>query len=132
MRGWAKSLDAAGAQEPGLREDSDRQRRSVRPFRRTAYLAARLLLPRPLLPHMMGATAELHFTGCATEADYQACLDAYSYPAVMLVAGLLTPEADDVPYRTSTSSTTSPRTSAKGAQASRSTRWNDSESSWTT
>ncbi|MFY4720706.1 squalene/phytoene synthase family protein [Streptomyces sp. LaBMicrA B280] len=167
MRGWTKSLDTAGVLEPGLREDYDRQRRSVRRFRRTAYLAARLLLPRPLLPHVMAATAvmhhgdnlldtgplaqraaawsswerqvrdalrtgtsdspvlrtlihtvsahprlhgivdgylatataELHFTGFATEADYQAYVDAYSYPAFMLVAGLLAPEADDVPYR---------------------------------
>nr|WP_145489851.1 MULTISPECIES: squalene/phytoene synthase family protein [Streptomyces] len=167
MRGWTKSLDAAGVREPGLRADHDRQRRAVRRFRRTAYLAARLLLPRPLLPHVMAATAvmhhgdnlldtgslpqreaawadwerqvrdalrtgtsdspllrtlvhtvaahprlgglvdtylttataEPHCTGFATEADYQAYVDAYSYPAFMLVAGLLAPEADDLPYR---------------------------------
>ncbi|MFH8337305.1 squalene/phytoene synthase family protein [Streptomyces sp. AM6-12] len=167
MRGWTKSLVAAGVREPGLRADYDRQRASVRRFRRTAYLAARLLLPRPLLPHVVAATAlmhhgdnlldtgplpqreaawatwerqvrdalrtgtsdspllrtlvhtasahprlgplvetylatataELRFTGFATEADYQAYVDAYSYPAFMLVAGLLAPEGDDLPYR---------------------------------
>ncbi|OIK26855.1 squalene/phytoene synthase family protein [Streptomyces malaysiense] len=167
MRGWTKSLDAAGVREPGLRRDYGRQRRSVRRFRRTAYLAARLLLPRALLPHVVAATAvmhhgdnlldtgplprreaawaswerqvrdalrtgtsdspllrtlahtvsvhprlgglvetylatataELRFTGLATEADYQAYVDAYSYPGFMLVAGLLAPEADDMPYR---------------------------------
>ncbi|MFJ5533437.1 squalene/phytoene synthase family protein [Streptomyces sp. NPDC093261] len=168
MRGWTKSLDAAGVREPGLREDYDRQRQLVRRFRRTAYLAARLLLPRPLLPHVVTATAvmhhgdnlldtgplsqretawaswerqvrealrtgtsdnsllrafvhtvsvhprlreivetylttataELRFAGFATEADYQAYVDAYSYPAFMLVAGVLAPEGDDLRYRT--------------------------------
>ncbi|WKE68698.1 hypothetical protein [Streptomyces sp. WP-1] len=50
MRGWTKSLDAAGVREPGLRADHDRQRRAVRRFRRTAYLAARPLLPAPCCP----------------------------------------------------------------------------------
>ncbi|UXY23009.1 squalene/phytoene synthase family protein [Streptomyces cynarae] len=167
MRGWRKSLDSAGVREPGLREDYDRQRQTVRRFRRTAYLAARLLLPRRLLPHVVAATAvmhhgdnlldtgplpqretawaswerqvrevlrtgssddpllralvhtasahpqlreimetylatataELHFAGFATEADYQAYVDAYSYPAFMLVAGLLAPEGDDLRYQ---------------------------------
>ncbi|MET9072991.1 hypothetical protein ABZX95_12585 [Streptomyces sp. NPDC004232] len=55
-----KSLNAAGVREPGLREDYDRQRQLVRRFRRTAYLAARLLLPRPLLAHVVAATAVMH------------------------------------------------------------------------
>ncbi|MGW1170799.1 squalene/phytoene synthase family protein [Streptomyces sp. NPDC002550] len=168
MRGWTKSLDAAGVREPGLRVDYNRQRQLVRRFRRAAYLAARLLLPPPLLPHVVAATAvmhhgdnlldtgplpqretawaawerqvrealrtgtgdnpllralvhtvaahpqlreivetyldtataELYFSGFATEADYQAYVDAYSYPAFMLVAGLLAPEGDDLRYRT--------------------------------
>ncbi|MGN5381335.1 squalene/phytoene synthase family protein [Streptomyces lasalocidi] len=168
MRGWTKSLDAAGVRDPGLRADYDRQRQLVRRFRRSAYLAARLLLPRPLLAHVVAATAvmhhgdnvldtgplpqreaawaswerqvrealrtrtsddsllrafahtvsahprlggivesylttataELRFTGFATEADFQAYVDAYSYPAFMLVAGLLAPEGDDLRYRT--------------------------------
>ncbi|MBA9049236.1 squalene/phytoene synthase family protein [Streptomyces murinus] len=167
MRGWTKSLDAAGVRDPGLRDDYGRQRQLVRRFRRTAYLAARLLLPRRLLPHVVAATAvmhhgdnlldagplaqretawaswerqvrealrtrtsdnsllrafahtvsahprlgdivetylatataELHFAGFATEADFQAYVDAYSYPAFMLVAGLLAPEGDDLRYR---------------------------------
>ncbi|WP_369392561.1 phytoene/squalene synthase family protein [Streptomyces sp. CG1] len=167
MRGWKKSLDAAGVREPGLRADYDRQRQLVRRFRRTAYVAARLLLPGQLLPHVVAmtavmhhgdnlldtgplpqreaawagweqrvrealktgtsdtpllralvhtvaarprlretveayletATAELHFTGFATEADYQAYVDAYSFPAFMLVADLLGPQDDDRRYR---------------------------------
>ncbi|MEU8972327.1 squalene/phytoene synthase family protein [Streptomyces monashensis] len=168
MRGWTKSLDAAGVRDPGLRADYDRQRQLVRRFRRSAYMAARLLLPPPLLVHVVAATAvmhhgdnlldtgplpqretawaswerqvhealrtrtsdnpllrafahtvsahprlggivetylttataELHFTGFTTEADFQAYVDAYSYPAFMLVAGLLAPEGDDLRYRT--------------------------------
>ncbi|OLZ63366.1 phytoene/squalene synthetase [Streptomyces sp. IMTB 2501] len=167
MRGWTKSLDAAGVRDPGLRADYDRQRRLVRRYRRTAYVAARLLLPGQLLAHVVAmtavmhhgdnlldtgplpqreaawtdweqrvrealktgtsdtpllralvhtvsvrprlretvetyletATAELHFAGFATEADYQAYLDAYSFPAFMLVADLLGPEDDDRRYR---------------------------------
>ncbi|MEV6834712.1 squalene/phytoene synthase family protein [Streptomyces sp. NPDC051133] len=159
MSAWTKSLDAAGVREPGVRRDYDAQRRLVRRYRRTAYLAARLLLPRHLLPHVVAATAlmhhgdnlldtgprprreaawaawerqvrealrtgtsedpllraflhtlsarprlrgtvetylstaaaELDFTGFATEADYQAYLDAYSLPAFLLVADLLGP-----------------------------------------
>ncbi|MEU4930909.1 squalene/phytoene synthase family protein [Streptomyces yokosukanensis] len=167
MRGWTKSLDAAGVREPGLRADYDRQRQLVRRYRRTAYLAVRLLLPSRLLPHVVAmtavmhhgdtlmdtgplpqreaawtgwerqvrealatgtsdvallrtlghtvsarprlretvaaylktATAELHFTGFATEADYQAYVDAYSFPAFMLIADLLGPQGDDREYR---------------------------------
>lgn len=50
--------------------------------------------------YLTTATAELHFTGFTTEADFQAYVDAYSYPAFMLVAGLLAPEGDDLRYRT--------------------------------
>ncbi|MFI5977259.1 squalene/phytoene synthase family protein [Streptomyces sp. NPDC051452] len=167
MSGWTKSLDAAGVREAGSRRDYDAQRRVVCRYRRTAYLAARLLLPRELLPHVVAATAfmhhgddlldtgplprraaawaswergvreamatgtsddpllrtlvhtvrarpslrgivedylstataELHFTGFPTEADFQDYVDAYAYPAFMLVAGLLAPEGDDARYR---------------------------------
>lgn len=167
MSGWKQSLNAAGIREPELRRDYDAQRQLVARFRRTSYLAARVLLPRPVLPHAVAATAvmhhgdnlldtgpkpqrvaawasweqqvrkaldtgvsdeplirallhtvavyprlravveeylstataELEFTGFATEADYQAYVDAYSLPAFMLVGELLGPEADDGRYR---------------------------------
>jgi phytoene synthase len=60
MSKWTKSLDAAGVRGPELRRDYGRQRESVRRFRRSAYLAARLLLPRDLLPHVVAATAVMH------------------------------------------------------------------------
>ncbi|WP_328505272.1 squalene/phytoene synthase family protein [Streptomyces sp. NBC_00391] len=167
MSVWKQGLDGAGVREPGLRRDYDRQRDLVARSRRTSYLAARLLLPRRVLPHVVAATAvmhhgddlldtgpkpqrasawasweqevrkaldtglsddpliralvhttgtyprlreaveeylstataELEFTGFATEADYQAYVDAYSLPAFMLVASLLGPEDDDGRFR---------------------------------
>ncbi|MEU7060681.1 squalene/phytoene synthase family protein [Streptomyces sp. NPDC046197] len=60
MSGWNQSLDAAGVREPRLRSDYGIQRRLVTRFRRTSYLAARLLLPRPVLPHVVAATAVMH------------------------------------------------------------------------
>ncbi|MEV0182077.1 squalene/phytoene synthase family protein [Streptomyces sp. NPDC050625] len=167
MSAWNESLDAAGIRDRQLRRDYDAQRELVARARRTAYLAARLLLPRPLLPHVVAATAvmdhgddlldsgpeaqrfaawaaweqqvrkgldsgvsddplvrtlvhsaaarprlreavesylcaataELEFGGFASEADYQAYLDAYSLPAFMLVGVLLGPDTDTAPYR---------------------------------
>ncbi|UUU36480.1 squalene/phytoene synthase family protein [Streptomyces sp. CA-210063] len=167
MSAWNQSLDAAGIREPELRRDYDTQRKLVARFRRAPYLAARLLLPRPVLPHVVAATAvmhhgdnlldsgpkarrasawasweqdvrkaldagvsddplirtllntaeayprlrevveaylstataELEFAGFATEADYQAYVDAYSLPAFLLVASLLGPESDDGQFR---------------------------------
>jgi phytoene synthase len=49
--------------------------------------------------YLATATAELEFAGFATEADYQAYVDAYSLPAFMLVASLLKPEHEDVDFR---------------------------------
>lgn len=167
MSAWSQSLDAAGIQDAELRRDYGAQRKSVARFRRASYLAARLLLPRAVLPHVVAATAvmhhgdnlldtgakpqriaawesweqairkaldsgvsddtlirtllhtttafprlravvqeylstaaaELEFTGFATEAEYQAYVDAYSLPAFMLVASLLGPEHDDGAFR---------------------------------
>lgn len=60
MSAWKRALDAAGVREPELRSDYDAQRRLVARFRRSSYLAARVLLPRPMLPHVVAATAVMH------------------------------------------------------------------------
>ncbi|MDX2934455.1 squalene/phytoene synthase family protein [Streptomyces ipomoeae] len=60
MSAWNHSLNAAGIQEPQLRKDYGTQRRLVARFRRASYLAARLLLPRAALPHVVAATAFMH------------------------------------------------------------------------
>ncbi|MER5428467.1 squalene/phytoene synthase family protein [Streptomyces sp. NPDC002588] len=167
MSTWKQNLDAAGIREPRLRRDYDAQRRLVARYRPTSYLAARVLLSRPLLPHVVAATAlmhhgdnlldtgprppraaawasferrvrealetgasddplirtvlhtvsvhpglrevverylytataELDFAGFATEADYQAYVDAYALPAFLLVATLLGPGTDDGSFR---------------------------------
>jgi 15-cis-phytoene synthase len=48
---------------------------------------------------LAAAPADLDFTGFATEADYQAYIDAYALPAFMLIAGLLTGEDTPAGYR---------------------------------
>ncbi|MEW2132065.1 squalene/phytoene synthase family protein [Streptomyces sp. NPDC005435] len=57
MSAWSKSLDAADIRDAGLREDYGVQREAVKRSRSTAYLAARWLLPRPVLPYVLAATA---------------------------------------------------------------------------
>ncbi|MEU6240239.1 squalene/phytoene synthase family protein [Streptomyces sp. NPDC047024] len=57
MSTWTKSLDAAGIRDARLRDDYGAQRQLVKHSRSTAYLAARWLLPRPVLPHVLAATA---------------------------------------------------------------------------
>ncbi|MFF3985154.1 squalene/phytoene synthase family protein [Streptomyces sp. NPDC001797] len=162
MSAWNKTLTAAGITDPQLRRDYSVQRRLVRRYRRSAYLACRVLLPPAVLPHVVAATAVMHhgdtlldsgpkperaaawdaweervrtaletgasddplirtllhtvgtyprhreaveaylataaaelaFDGFATEADYQAYVDAYSLPAFLPIAGLLGPESD--------------------------------------
>ncbi|MFD4600988.1 squalene/phytoene synthase family protein [Streptomyces sp. NPDC058464] len=162
MNAWNKALTAAGITDPELRRDYGTQRRGVRRYRRSAYLACRVLLPPAVLPHVVAATAVMHhgdilldsgpkperavawaawerrvrialetgtsddplirtllhtvtsfprhrevvesylataaaelaFDGFATEADYQAYVDAYSLPAFLPIAGLLGPESD--------------------------------------
>ncbi|MEU5729509.1 squalene/phytoene synthase family protein [Streptomyces antimycoticus] len=59
---WGTALDAAGISDPRLREDYTHQRKLVAAYRRSSYLAARLLLPPPLLPHLIAATAFMHRT----------------------------------------------------------------------
>ncbi|MDN3026509.1 squalene/phytoene synthase family protein [Streptomyces sp. S.PB5] len=60
MSTWRRALAAAGVRDPELRGDYDAQRRLVARFRRSSYLAARLLLPAPVLPHVVAATAVMH------------------------------------------------------------------------
>ena len=60
MNAWNQALDAAGLRDPGIRSDFGAQRQVVARFRRTSYLAARLLLPRALVPHVIAATAFMH------------------------------------------------------------------------
>ncbi|MEV0530521.1 squalene/phytoene synthase family protein [Kitasatospora sp. NPDC050463] len=62
MGSWEKALDAAGIDDPGLREDYSRQRRQVTRYKREAVLAAGLLLPPRLVPHVIAATAHMHRT----------------------------------------------------------------------
>ncbi|MBY8846669.1 squalene/phytoene synthase family protein [Streptomyces sp. SP2-10] len=60
MSAWTDSLNAADIRDPELRRDYSAQRQLVSRFRRTSYLAAQALLPRPLLPHVVMATAVMH------------------------------------------------------------------------
>ncbi|MFG3054514.1 phytoene/squalene synthase family protein [Kitasatospora sp. NPDC048239] len=62
MGSWESALDAAGIDHPGLRDDYSRQRRQVTQYKREAVLAAQLLLPARLLPHVIAATAYMHRT----------------------------------------------------------------------
>ncbi|MEU1630602.1 squalene/phytoene synthase family protein [Streptomyces sp. NPDC020096] len=60
MSAWNKALDAASVRDPGLRGDYTQQRKVIARYRRSSYLAARLLLPGPLVPHVIAATAFMH------------------------------------------------------------------------
>ncbi|MFD5733779.1 squalene/phytoene synthase family protein [Streptomyces sioyaensis] len=62
MSMWTTRLDAAGIHDPQLREDFTRQRSLVARYKRAAYIAVLLLLPRPLAPHLIAATAFMHHT----------------------------------------------------------------------
>ncbi|MFI6847541.1 squalene/phytoene synthase family protein [Kitasatospora sp. NBC_00085] len=62
MGSWESALDAAGIDDPGLRDDYSRQRRQVTQYKREAVLAADLLLPARLVPHVIAATAHMHRT----------------------------------------------------------------------
>ncbi|WP_043267757.1 squalene/phytoene synthase family protein [Streptomyces sp. CT34] len=62
MSTWTTMLDAAGVHDPQLREDFTRQRSLVARYRRASYVAVRLLLPRPLVPHVIAAVAFMHHT----------------------------------------------------------------------
>ncbi|MDX2706983.1 squalene/phytoene synthase family protein [Streptomyces sp. PA03-6a] len=164
MSRWRKTLDRAGITDPALREAYTAQRRLVARFDRASYAAVRLLLPAPLVPDALAATAFMHHSdnlldrgpdgrgafaaweaqvraalagdpgdpltralahtvtrrpalrgivadylvaapadaewrGLATEADFQAYVDAYALPAFLLVAGLLAPPTGFDAYR---------------------------------
>ncbi|MEU9384697.1 squalene/phytoene synthase family protein [Streptomyces sp. NPDC048279] len=60
MSAWNQSLTAAGIRDPELRRDYSAQRRTVRRYRRSAYLACRMLLPPAVQPHVVAATAVMH------------------------------------------------------------------------
>ncbi|WP_370146901.1 phytoene/squalene synthase family protein [Streptacidiphilus sp. EB129] len=55
---------------------------------------------QPLRAHVEGfldtAASDLNFPGFDTEEDYQRYIDAYSLPALMVVACLLAPQSDEV------------------------------------
>jgi phytoene synthase len=59
---WERALDAAGVGEPGLRADYGRQRQQAAEFKREIVLAAGLLLPDRLVPHVLTAIAFMHRT----------------------------------------------------------------------
>ncbi|MER5525227.1 squalene/phytoene synthase family protein [Streptomyces sp. NPDC002677] len=60
MSAWNQSLTAAGIRDAELRRDYSIQRRTVRRYRRSAYLACRMLLPPAVQPHVVAATAVMH------------------------------------------------------------------------
>ncbi|CAL9328631.1 squalene/phytoene synthase family protein [Streptomyces sp. enrichment culture] len=60
MTAWNRCLESAGIQGPELRSAYDAQRRAVRRFRPASYVAARVLLPPAVLPHVVAATAFMH------------------------------------------------------------------------
>ncbi|MGW3271278.1 phytoene/squalene synthase family protein [Streptomyces kronopolitis] len=62
MSTWSTTLDAADIQDPQLRKDFTEQRSLVARYKRAAYTAVRLLLPRPLVPHLIAAIAFMHHT----------------------------------------------------------------------
>ncbi|MEU1620293.1 squalene/phytoene synthase family protein [Streptomyces sp. NPDC005722] len=60
MTSWRKTLDRAGITDPALREAYTAQRGVVAGFDRASYAAVRLLLPAPLVPDALAATAFMH------------------------------------------------------------------------
>ncbi|MEV4442073.1 squalene/phytoene synthase family protein [Streptomyces sp. NPDC049577] len=69
MRTWKRTLTAAGVEEPRLREEYTRQRAVVAAYRRHAYIAVRLLLPPPVVPHVIAATAFMHHTDTLLDGE---------------------------------------------------------------
>lgn len=59
---WNRVLDSADIHAPQLRHDYTRQRAAVARYKPHAYAAVRLLLPRPVVPHVIATTAFMHHT----------------------------------------------------------------------
>ncbi|MEU9991022.1 squalene/phytoene synthase family protein [Streptomyces sp. NPDC048045] len=62
MGRWERALDAAAVHTPELRADYSRQRRQVVRYKREVAVAAGLLLPPAMVPHVMAAAAFMHRT----------------------------------------------------------------------
>ncbi|GAA0617656.1 hypothetical protein GCM10010394_54850 [Streptomyces crystallinus] len=60
MTTWPRTLDRAGITTPALRDAYSAQRGLVARYARAEYTAVRLLLPAPLVPHVIAATAFMH------------------------------------------------------------------------
>lgn len=59
---WERNLDAAGIVEPRSRDEYTRQRDEAAAYKREIVLAAGLLLPSELVPHVVTAMAFMHRT----------------------------------------------------------------------
>ncbi|MFF4924291.1 squalene/phytoene synthase family protein [Kitasatospora sp. NPDC001261] len=62
MGRWERALDAAGVQAPELRADYGRQRQQVADYKREVAVAAAMLLPERMVPHVIAAAAFMHRT----------------------------------------------------------------------
>ncbi|MFD9562229.1 squalene/phytoene synthase family protein [Streptomyces sp. NPDC059994] len=62
VKTWRRTLDLAAIDNPRLRHDYTQQRHLVARFARAEYTAVRLLLPAPLVPPVLAATAFMHHT----------------------------------------------------------------------
>ncbi|GGP78738.1 MULTISPECIES: squalene/phytoene synthase family protein [Streptomyces] len=60
MTTWPHTLDRAGITNSALRDAYSAQRVLVARYARAEYTAVRLLLPAPLVPHVIAATAFMH------------------------------------------------------------------------
>lgn len=72
MGTWSRALDAAGVRDAALREDYTRDRRLVAGYRRSAYVAVRVLLAPPLQPSLLTVTAFMHRTDTLLDSGPEA------------------------------------------------------------
>ncbi|MEE1783639.1 squalene/phytoene synthase family protein [Streptomyces sp. SP17BM10] len=100
MGSWERALDAAGIDDPGLRDDYGRQRGQVAAYRREAALAAGLLLPPRLVPHVIAATAFMHRTDALLDSGpLDGRKAAYARWEQEVVEGLATGRTDNPELR---------------------------------